>query len=511
MPSVRIGGTTLTLSGVDFMVLGGYGLAVLVIGILFGRGSRSTFDYFLGSRRQHWVIVGLSIIATEVSALTYVNVPADAFHGACTYLQMYACSFLGRILIVYLLLPSFYGGSVTTVYEYLGQRFGPCTRTTASVLFILSRILGSAFRLLAASLAVSAVFAWPLEWIIIGCAAVAVAYTLFGGIRAILWTDALQAIVFIGAGFAAVVYLLWETPGPWTANINALHEAGKIHVFTWSRDPNNDRAFWVLTVHATILTMASMGTDQDLTQRMLTCPDLRRGQRSLLFNAIIGLPVVCLFLLLGSLLWSYVQQTAPPAIEASIPQRNDLILPFFIANIFPAGSGLRGLMVAGLAAAAMSSLDSALGALSSTVVTDFYRPFQERKRAHARQTDPEREERRLLRVSRFCTLTAGIILAAVTLALARYDRLLWEVFRWASLIFGGMLGIFLLGVTTKRRGRDAFNPVAMGSSVLLLAGIKFYQEHTGTVWIAWPWWVVIGTVWTYVLAVFFPSVHRKRI
>ena len=161
------------LGFLDVVVLGAYFAAILAVGLWFGRGERSTFDYFLGGRRQHWVIVGLSIVATEVSALTFINVPADSFRGDWNYLQMYAGAFLGRMLIVCLLLPAFFGGAVTTVYEYLGQRFGPWTRTTASLMFVASRIIGSGIRLLAASMAIAVLFDWPLEWVVLGATAIA--------------------------------------------------------------------------------------------------------------------------------------------------------------------------------------------------------------------------------------------------------------------------------------------------------------------------------------------------
>jgi Na+/proline symporter len=197
----------MTLAWPDLLVLGTYFAAILVVGFWSGRTERDTHDYFLGGKRQPWLIVGLSIVATEVSALTFINVPADSFLGDWNYLQMYAGAFLGRVVIVLLLLPAFYGGAVTTVYEYLGQRFGSWTRTTASLMFVASRIVGSGIRLLAASLAIATVFHWPLEWVVLGAAGIAIAYTTFGGIKAIIWTDALQALVFLGGGLAVLVFL----------------------------------------------------------------------------------------------------------------------------------------------------------------------------------------------------------------------------------------------------------------------------------------------------------------
>ena len=488
----------MSLPPLDLTVVGVYFAAILAAGLWFGRKERNTHDYFLGAKRQHWLVVGLSIIATEVSALTFIMVPAEAFRGDWNYLQMYAGAFVGRVLIVFLLLPAFYGSAVTTVYEYLGGRFGPWTRTTASMMFFGSRIIGSGLRLLAASLAIAVVFDWPLPWVVIGAAAIAVAYTTFGGIKAIIWTDALQAIVFLAGGLVVLGFLFLAIPGSWMENLATAHQAGKLHTFTWDWHPNNDKAFWVLFVFATVNNMAALGTDQDLTQRMLTCPDLRRGQRSLMFNAFAGFPIVGLFLLIGALMFVYYETQAGGALPPGGLEKSDHIFPHFIAQVLPGGYGLRGLLVAGIFAASMSSLDSALGALSSTAVTDVYRPF----------VRPGADERHYLRVGRWCALLFGVLLAAVALAFAGYDELLWETFKWVGLIFGGMLGVFMLGVTTKDRGHDRINMVAMLTSVAGLVALKWAQEHYDVLYIAWPWWIVLGTAWTVGLGACFRTRRR---
>ncbi len=468
----------------DLFVLSCCVVATLAVGWWFGRGERTTHDYFLGGRRQHWLPVALSIIATEVSALTFLIVPGRSFTGDCWYLQMYVGAFVGKILIAYLLLPAFYGGSVTTVYEYLGLRFGPWTRNMASLMFFASRIVGSGIRLLAASLAIALVFDWPLGPVVVIAAGIAVAYTTFGGIKAIIWTDALQAVLFIGGAIAAIVFLFRATPGDWLSNLTTAYEAGKFRTFRWDWNPNNDKVFWVLLIHTTVATMAAMGTDQDLTQRMLTCPDLRKGQRSLIFNALAGFPIVCLFLLIGALLYVF-HQAHPEAFDGGVPM--DQVFGRFIADALPAGYAIKGLLVTGILAAAMSSLDSALGALSSTAVTDFYRPY-------VRSDAPESH---YLNVARVCTVFFGVVLAAVALSFAGADDLLEEAFGWVSLVFGGMLGVFLLGTTTKTRGTDHVNASLMLSSTVFLVALKLWQQRHGVVVIAWPWWVVIGAVWTF--------------
>jgi len=467
----------------DVAVLVVYFVGVAFTGFWVGRRERSTHDFFLGGRQQHWLIVGLSIVATEVSALTFLIVPGRSFHENCWYLQLYAGAFVGRMLIVYILLPAFYGSSVTTVYEYLGLRFGPVTRMTASLMFFASRMLGSGIRLLAASLALAMIFDWPLVWVVLGVTGVVTAYSTFGGIKSIIWTDALQAVVFLGGAIATIIYLFVSIPGSCKDNLDFAMKMGHLRVMHWGTDFNNDRLFWVLAIHAVVQNMAALGTDQDLTQRMLTCPDLKRGQRSLIFNAFVGFPIVCLFLLIGAMLYVFAERTS----SALMQQPADEVFAYFIGHIVSAGSGLKGLLIAGVVAAAMSSLDSALGAMSSTAVTDYYRLYFK----------PHASAEHYLRAARWFSVGFGVCLAAIAMAFAGAEDLLTEAFGWVSLMFGGMLGVFLLGTLTKTRGRDWLNGLVMVSSGVGLAVLKLVQEANDTTYVAWPWWVVIGCVWTF--------------
>jgi len=486
----------MALGWIDVTALIAYFAITIAIGLWFGRRERTTHDFFLGGRRQHWLLAGVSIIATEISALTVLAVPGDAFHGDWSYLQMYAGSFIGRILIVLLLLPAFYGGAVTTVYEYLGQRFGPWTRTTASLMFFASRIFGSGIRLLVACLAVAEIFQWPLVGVVVAATGVAMIYATFGGIKAILWTDAFQALVFVSAAVTMIIILFLYTPGHFSQNFGDAYYAGKFHTFTGGISLSSEKGFWLLTINSVFVTMAAMGTDQDLTQRMLTCPNLKQSQRSLIFNAVAGFPIVCTFLFVGSLLWVYYESRPFETIPDYIMDRHELILPYFIAHGLPRNAGLQGLMVAAIFAAAMGSLSSAIGALASTAVTDIYRPL----------VKAQRPESHYLLVARAFTIFFGLVLIVVALAFQHAEEsLLWAVFKWVGLVFGGMLGVFGLGVTTKRRGRDGVNALAMLSSVAVLVTLMKYQDANNTVYIAWPWWIVIGTVWTYALGAMFQT------
>ncbi len=505
---------------IDWLVFVGYFILVLGVGFWAGRHERDTKDFFLGGRRQHWLLAGISIIATEVSALTIVGVPADAYRGDWNYLQLYAGAFVGRWLIVFLLLPAFYGGSVTTVYQYLGQRFGRRTQTTASLCFMSSRLVGSGIRLLAASIAVAEVFHWRLEVVVLGTLVLCTAYTMHGGIKAILWTDLLQASTFVIGGLAALLFLFNAVPGTWPENVQAAWDAGKLHTFTWKPTEGvpAEKLFWLLLVSTTLSNMAALGTDQDLTQRMLTCKDLRQSQRSLIFNLFAGFPIPVLFLSIGTLLYLYYAGGAGPQPPADL--KPDRIFPHFIAHALPHNVGLRGLLVTAILAASMSSLASAIGALSSSAVTDIYRPWFGAKAS----------EQHHLRVARISTFLFGAALATVAFIFNLTSKaLLWEALQWVGMVFGAMLGVFLLGVLTKTRGSDRFNLWIMLSSVAVLLWIRFGQFsrsadgvallHIPPDWrdrffppafdhIVWPWWIIIGTAWTFGLGACFPTAPR---
>ncbi|UCG32704.1 MAG: sodium/solute symporter [Phycisphaerales bacterium] len=463
----------------DITILAAYFAAAAAIGVLFGRRQCSTEDYFLGRRRIPWVVVAASLFATELSALTVIGVPAKGFDSDFWYLQYFFGSALARVAIAFIFLPAFYGHRVTTVYEYLGLRFGPWTRAAGALLFFLSRVLGSGVRLLAASIALQMVTGWDLLTVIALTALLAVAYVCFGGIKAIVWTDAFQATVFIGGAVAMIVYLVGQIPGGWSAAWEAASSAGKLKLFHFGVSLNNDMSFVLGLANGFFVTFAALGTDQDLTQRLLTCKDVRASQRSILVTAVVGLPIVITFLLIGTLMFVYATCHA-----VDLPRVADDVYPYFLAHICP--TGLRGVLIAGVFAAGMSSLDSALGALSSSAVFDFYRPYFRR----------EASETHYLRVSRVLVLAFGAIIVGMAWAFSGSEDILRLAFRIASIVFGPMLGVFLLGTLT-RRGRDKNNVAAMITAGLLLLLLDGYQRTTGTVYLAWPWYIVAGTGLTF--------------
>lgn len=470
-----------TLAPIDLLVLLGYALIVAAIGWFAARGRpRDSGEFLLASRSVGSLPVMLSVVATAASALTFIGVPGAGFQGNLGYVQFGIGSLVARSLVAVLLLPAYYAGRVTTVYELLGQRFGPISHTAGTLFFLVTRLLASSVRLLGVGIAISVVLNVPLSVAVTAVAFVAVLYTTLGGIRAVIWTDVLQFGLLVGAPLVALWVIIQALPGGLEQLWSLGHQAGKFQVFDWSLDPTNAGAFPAAFFGGLCLSFAAFGTDHDLVQRMLSCRSLRGSQRAIVLTGIFDFPMSFLFLGLGAALFVFYQAFPTAAVTDFVADgKPDYVFPYFIVTALPAG--LRGLLLAALLAAAMSSLDSAMNALSSSVVVDLYRPFFRRGTAN-----PQRE----LWVSR--CLVVGFACALVVLALLfeRTENILWLGFKIGTFTYGSLLGVFLTAVTG-RRGSDLGNAVAMLSAVGLVIVLYNYSP------LAWEWFIVAGTAWTW--------------
>jgi SSS family transporter len=469
------------LAGPDLIILVIYFCCLATVGYIFGRRERDTEDFFLGGRRIPWLAVCFSILATELSALTFIGVPADAYQADHAYIQFAFGSMLGRLGIALLFMPAFYGGRVTTVYEYLAQRFGAGTRNTATLFFFVTRLLASGVRLFGASIAVSVVTGWPIIPCIGLMALFAMAYTGLGGIKAVVWTDVLQITVFLGGAVLAFFYLISQIPGGWQGMVDLAGPLGKLRAFDLSVSLSNPRILLVGLVNGGITTFAALGADQDLAQRMLTTKKAREAQKSIILTGILDFPIVMLFLTIGTLLFAYYHFHPDPGLAGL--ESPDRIFPYFIVTRLPVG--LRGLLIAGVLAAAMSSTDSALGALSSSAVVDIYKPYI-RKGA---------SERHYLRASRWFVVLFATFLIAIAIASRNTQGVLWLGLKIGSFTYGGLLGIFLLG-TLVRKGSNLGNIIAMLTSLVPTLTVFFLEPYLH---ISWPWIIVIGSAWTFIL------------
>src|SRR5215831_9338696 len=471
-------------STIDYVVLLVYLAGITAFGMRFKRAQRSVKDYFLGARETSWVIICLSIVATASSTLTLIGVPALAYGtfarpeqgGTLTYLQVLVGYFVGRFVIARLFLPSYFRGELLTAYALLESRFGAVTRRVAAGLFLVMRALAEGVRVFAASLVLSAVLASSVPgiphlwlWSIAIVGILTLIYTFEGGIAAVIWTDLIQFVIYVGGSLLAAYEIVRLMPGGWPAIVAAGREAGKFQLLSFSRDVTVPFTFWAGLIGGTFLTNASHGTDQLLVQRLLTCRDLRDSQKAIVTSGFIVLAQFILFLGIGIMLFAYYQHAARPPITT-----NDEIFPAFIVTTLP--HGISGLVIAAIFAAAMSNLSGSLNSLASTTVLDFYNPI----------TGGRAPDHTLLRLSKWCTAAWGIALILIAIIARGWGSVFTAGLTAASIVYGPMLGAFCLGVLTKRATTSG-----VIAGIVVSAGAMFAVWWTTK--LAWTWYVAVGT------------------
>ena len=444
----------------DYLVLATYlGLMVLV-GVYFARRETSTEEFFLGGRKIPWWAAGLSIFGTQLSAITFMAIPATAygsdwrrFAGQIMVLPIIA-------MVIFCFLPLFRRLNVTTAYEYLEARFSLSVRLFASSLFILFQLGRMGIVLLLPAIALSAVTGIDTYLCIALMGILATAYTTMGGISAVIWTDVLQVFVLIGGALLCLVVAISDAGGI-GASIDLAQAAGKFDIFDW-RWSSSDMVAWVLIVGFFFTNLVPYTTDQTVIQRYLTTSNEKQAARSLWLNLAITLPTGVLFFGLGTALFVYY--TGNPELQAALPQKADQLVPWFVVTHLPAG--VAGLVVAGIFAAAMSSLDSSMNSIATAIVNDFVGRFE--------GPGPKKDR---LGLARRLTVLLGIIGTSAAMLLATYEiKYLFDFFQKIMGLFGGGLaGVFLLAVFTKKtHARGALIGLVLGG--LSTIGVAFFTE-----------------------------------
>jgi solute:Na+ symporter, SSS family len=485
----------------DFLVLTVYVLGVTAWGVWLGRGQTGARDYFLGGRDLPWGAVLFSVVATETSTLTFLSIPGVAYATDLGFLQLTIGYLLGRIVVAFVFLPAYYRGELGTAYALLENRFGLPTRRFASGIFMFTRALADGVRLFATAIPLALITGWsyPVSILVIGV--LTLVYTFYGGIRAVVWVDAMQMVVYIGGAIGALFVLAAAVPGGMGGIFAAAGEAGKLELLRFEWDLSQPYTLWAGILGGAFLSMASHGTDQLIVQRLLTCRELRQSQWALIGSGVMVMAQFALFLVIGLGLWQFY--------GAREFGRTDEIFATFIIEQLP--PGLTGLVIAAIFAAAMSSLSSSLNSLASATTYDFYAPMR------------GREEAALFRMGRLFTLAWGVILVGGALLFRSRDTPVVELgLAIASFTYGGLLGGFFLGVLNRRANqRDAI--VAIATGMLVMSAIVFARWYsTLFAWIglggvadvlnrvgaiAWPWHVVLGTLVTFAIGSLLALTH----
>ena len=482
------GALTAGLTWPDYAVLVLALAALVVIGGLFTRRQKETSDFFLARRRIPWWAASLSFLATEVSALTIIGVPATAYSENWQYGQFFLGSSVAKLFVAWLFIPAFYRYNCVTIYEFLLYRFGSASQVTGSIFFFVTRLLGSGVRLMAAALAVSILVGWPMPATLALFTVVSIVYIGLGGVSAVVWTNVLQATMFLLGGLVTVVFLAFRIDGGLGGLYQTAAAAGRLSVINWGPGPgdpdfwprvlSDPNIFWLATLNGIIGSMAAFGTDHDLMQRLLAVETRRESQRTLSVTPVGTLLTLLIYLSIGAGLFTFYAQHP----QTGLP-RPDEIFPFFIRTSMPVI--LRGLM---LAAIVLASIDSPLGSLAASFVTDIYRPLLVRGRS----------ERHYLAVSRGAVAGFGLLLAVLAYGFSFFDKILWLAFKIGGVTFGSLLGVFLLGLLTGVRANRA-NVAAMVVMALVNLVLLVLGEQ-GVIHFAWSWLVILGTAGTMGLA-----------
>jgi SSS family solute:Na+ symporter len=459
-----------TFTGLDLVVLVAYLVGVTAWGAWLGRGQKGGTDYFLGSRSLPWLAVMLSVVATETSTLTFLSIPGVAYVGSLVFLQLTLGYLAGRVLVSVVLLPAYYRGSLTTAYGLLESRFGLGVRRFTSAVFMVTRLLADSVRLFATAIPLALITGWPYPASIAVIGVLTLTYTYAGGIKAVVWVDVLQMGLYLLGALATIVAIQAAVPGGWPEVLASSASEGKLAVVDLSWSMTTTYTLWAGVLGGAVFTMASHGTDQLIVQRLLTCRDLRSAQRALVGSGVAVIVQFLVFLVVGLGLWAFY---GGRPFDSS-----DEIFPLFIVEQLPAG--VTGLLIAGVFAAAMSSLSSSINSLASATAYDYWAPM----------VGAEGDEERLLRAGRAFSLlwaVALIVGAILFIPLSRGTAAVEVALGVASLVYGGLLGAFALGVLTTRPG-PAAAVVGMTSGIGVVTLLRDQM--------AWPWYALVGSAIT---------------
>jgi solute:Na+ symporter, SSS family len=485
-------------TALDLFVLIAYLVGTTLLGVWLGRAQKDAKDYFVAGHAIPWWAILFSVVATETSALTFISIPALAYLGNLSFLQIAAGYLIGRVVVAYTLLPRYYEGELVTAYTLLERRFGLTTRRFASLVFMVTRTFGDSVRVFATAIPIALIigpivppqYVTPAAILILGV--FTVIYTYHGGMRAVVWTDVLQTGIYLLGGVAALYLIGRGVPGGWGSIFAEAGARGKLQLIDTYAGLDRAHTLWAGLIGGAFLSMASHGADQIIVQRLLASTNLRDARRALIGSGIVVIFQFLLFLIIGVGLFSFYRgQTFEVA---------DSIFPRFIIEVMP--PGLTGLVIAAILAAAMSTVSGALNSLSAATTHDIYLPLT--KRAVDGQE--------MLRIGRrFTLMWAVILIGGAMLYREQGTPVVVIALAIASFTYGGLLGAFFLGILWRRaRQRDAITGMAVSISIMALivfAGrlISVYPGLEPVLGpfakIAWPWYVLIGTTITLTVGV----------
>jgi SSS family solute:Na+ symporter len=478
-------------SFLDALIVIVYLVGVAVFGIVAGRSrtAGSTADYFLGSRRIPWWAVCFAIVATETSTLTFISIPGVAYISNLNFLQLTFGYIAGRIIIATVFLPAYYHGELETAYAFLGKRFGAATRNAASAVFMITRLFADGVRLYATAIPIKLITGIDYPTAIAVTALVTLIYTYIGGVRSVIWMDVVQMFIYLGGAVATIIVITGQLPhglgSVWGAEwihtkLDVVRAGFDLGFTTFFSTPYT---FVASVVGGMFLSMASHGTDHLIVQRLLTTPSLKDGQRAIIVSGGIVMIQFAVFLCIGVLLYAFYGG------ENMDPNE---VFPLYIIHHLP--SGVSGLIIAGLLAAAMSTLAGSINSLASATIFDFVKPYVMR----------DENVHRELVLSRFATFVWCALIIGSAMVFMNTTRTVVELaLGIASFTYGGLLGSFLLGLLSKRVHQRAAL-IGFSAGIIVMVAVVYFTT------IAWTWYTVIGSTVTVIVGLIVSTIRRSE-
>ena len=457
---------------IDGLIVVVYLIAITLFGIHFRKKQQSIHTYFLGGKTIPAWALSLSIVATETSTLTVIGTPGIAFGGNLSFLQLVLGYLVGRVFISLVLIPAYFKGEMYTAYELMQRRFGSRIKHATASMFLITRALAEGVRVLAIATVVSVVLGTGDIWSILIISGLTLIYTFEGGLTAVIWTDVVQLFIYIVGTLVAFFVIMGLIPGGWQGVL--ANSGQKLAIWNFSTNLAVPYTFWAGIIGGAFLNTASHGVDQLIVQRLLAAKNERDSKVALLSSGLVILFQFTLFLIIGVMLYSFYQYNP----QEPVPLMRDRIFPTFVVQYLP--HGVSGLMIAAILAAAMANLSSAINSLASTTVVDFYRPL------FTKGVTTQSE----LRLSRWITVLWGLVLVFLAILSRGVQSVLEAGLTIASITYGSMVGVFLLGVLT-RRANERGSILGMAAGLLSMLAVWHFST------IAFTWYVLIGSVITF--------------
>lgn len=466
---------------VDYVIIAAYLIGVAIFGAIKGGKQKSSHDYFLGAKSVPWWAVCFSIVAAETSTLTFISIPGLAYLTNLNFLQVTFGYLLGRIVIALYFLPAYYKGDLTTAYAFLENRFGSKTRSLSSIVFIFTRMAADGVRLFATAIPLKLMLDISYPTAIIIIAIIALTYTYMGGVKGVIWVDVIQMVIYLGGAAIALGFLIWNfLPEGFNSIISASQADNKLQFINWGFSGGLKDFFadpYTLLgglLGGAFLSMASHGTDQLIVQRLLTIKSLKEARKAIVGSGILVIIQFVIFLFAGLALYAYYGTYELSTLGIS---KSDEIFPLFIINKLPIG--VSGIIVAGLFAAALSTLAGSMSALASSTMLDLYKPFT--------GIDDTIKE---LKISRYFTVMWAVLLIGSAFFFMSSPQTVVELaLSIASFTYGGLLGTFILGLINKKATQEDALAGFIGGIFIMITVISLQL-------VAWTWYTLVGVIAT---------------